>query len=171
MGYAVLEEALVATSATPDFERLCEEEFRVAADFAYENLDREVAGIKAHFGSMGHILSTDLGETVKQAVLQRFDIVLKAFEHAYLDKWREDSRRPFTDEDLAWLNLQVTSQLEPRVVDAEGKCNAYLWSGHCTTPATGNRPEYSHDSASRRYANQSNFFSSKNGNRCQDSRL
>src|SRR5579864_5688419 len=119
-------EALVPTSVTPDFERLCEEEFRVAADAAYENLDREVAGINAHFGSMGHILSTDLGETVKQAVLRRFDLVLKAFDSAYLDKWREDSKRPFADEDVAWLNLQVTGQLEVRAIGAEGKCNAYL---------------------------------------------
>jgi hypothetical protein len=117
----------VPTSVTPDFERLCEEEFRVAADAVYKNLDLEVAGIKAHFGSMGHTLSTDLGETVKQAVLQRFDKVVKAFDHVFLDKWRDDSKRPFTEEDKRWLDEQVTKQFEPRTLEAWSKCSGYLW--------------------------------------------
>src|SRR5262249_7841303 len=44
--------------------------------------------IKAHFASMGHLQSTDICETVKGAVIQRFNEVVEAFEHAYLDKWR-----------------------------------------------------------------------------------
>lgn len=113
--------------ATPDFERLCEEEFRLAADSAYENLDREIAGIREQLASMGHILSTAVGEAVKDVVLQRFDRVVQAFDHVYLDKWRDDSKRPLTDEDKRWLDEQVTTQLEPRTAEVGFKCQGYLW--------------------------------------------
>jgi len=106
---------------TPDFEKLCEQEFNLTADECYDGLDVEVGQLMAVLN-----ISTAAGDAVKAAVLGRFDKVLAAFDEAYLGKWRNDAALVFTEQDAEWLKEQVTKQLDPRVLEAERWCNTYL---------------------------------------------
>jgi len=110
----------------PALETLCEREFALQREEAYERLDREIAALKERHNALGNYLSTATGQAVRDAVLARFDRVMAAFDRVYLGKWRDDAALRLTDEDLEWLTRKAGYHLNVAAQEAEGKCNSYL---------------------------------------------
>jgi uncharacterized protein (TIGR02391 family) len=110
-----------------DFETLCDREFDLSRREAYENIDREIAEIKAQCASTGNLWSSGMAQTVVDAILGRFDGVLLAFERAYLGKW-STTNREFSDADHAWLKAKVTEKLDPELVEVRSRANSAVYN-------------------------------------------
>jgi hypothetical protein len=114
------------TTVTPEFERLCDHEFTLAVEEAYEGLGPQIAQIKEHYNTLGSYVNSATGYAVKDAVLARVDQVLAAFDRAYMAKWRDDPIRPLIDEDVTWLGRKADLHFDAMAREAEGRCNTYL---------------------------------------------
>ena len=109
-----------------DFEILCEKEFNLLEKQAYEGFDRELVAIRNHHASRGLLVSSSRGQAVLDAALQRFDRVLAALDHAYLNKF-SDVTRPMDDADFEWLRLVVEQKMGPAVTQVRSKIQSELW--------------------------------------------
>lgn len=112
--------------ATTELEAVCDKEFELVRDEAYENLDREVAGIRNHLASRGHAMSSVAGQSVLDGVMARYERVLAGFETTYLGKWR-DSDRELTDSDEKWLRAKAMSVLQAEAQEAQSRCKSLLY--------------------------------------------
>lgn len=109
-----------------ELETLCEKEFELVRDDSYRDLDREVANIREHFGRSGKLMSSDMAQSVVDAVLARYDRVLAGFEDVYLGKWANKDTE-FGESDQAWLQAKARSVLEAEASKAQLKCHSFLW--------------------------------------------
>lgn len=107
-------------------EILCDKEFDLARNEAYENLDREVANLREHFGIRGLLRSSALGQSVLDAVLARYEKILDAFEQTYLGKWN-GTKRELTESDHKWLRDKAMSVLQAEAQEAQTKCHTLLY--------------------------------------------
>jgi uncharacterized protein (TIGR02391 family) len=108
-----------------ELETLCDKEFELVRNEAYDNLDREVASLRNRFASQGSLLSSNMAQSVVDAVLVRYDKVLAGFEETYLGKW-EGTEREFNDSDHEWLLTKARAVLDPEAQEIQFKCNSFL---------------------------------------------
>ncbi len=113
-------------AATIELEALCDKEFELVRNEAYENLDREVTATRNHFASIGSALTPAVGQSVLDAVLARYERILAGFESAYLGKWL-DTDREFTDSDHEWLKSKAMSVLQAEAQEAQSICQGLLY--------------------------------------------
>jgi uncharacterized protein (TIGR02391 family) len=123
--YAFVKPIIMTPAATIELEALCDKEFELVRNEAYEDLDREVAGIRNHLASRGHAMSSVVGQSVLDAVLARYEKVLAGFEAVYLGKWRNTDRE-FADSDQEWLKTKAMSVLQAEAQEAQSRCNSLL---------------------------------------------
>lgn len=113
------------STITQTFESLCDKEFEMGRVDAYENLDREIAALKHQFSAKGALFSSNLAQAVVDVILKRFDVVLTAFENAYLNKWGATDR-DLTETDMEWLKAKVSSKLDFEILQARTRAqNAF----------------------------------------------
>jgi uncharacterized protein (TIGR02391 family) len=124
-----------------DFEALCDKEFNLARQEAFQDLDSEIAAIKNQMASIGLLQSSSTARAVVDAVLARFDRVLIAFENSYLGKWA-DTGRTFPESDYTWLKAKVTEKLDPEILKVKAQCNSALWEPGITFVAFWEEAEF-----------------------------
>lgn len=112
---------------TKSFEDLCDKEFDLIRAAAYQNIDREIAGLKNQFAARGALLSSSMAQAVIDAVLRRYDAVLAAFEQAYLYKWA-NPEEPLSEADVEWLKAKAFSKLDQEILDVRSRCQSALAS-------------------------------------------
>src|SRR6266849_6316086 len=109
-----------------DFELLCDKEYELARREALEGLDRELVNIRETYAQAGLLMSSPRAQAVVDAVLARFDRVLKGFERSYLGKWA-DGQREFEEIDYEWLKTSATSKLDAEVLEVKTRVQNELW--------------------------------------------
>jgi hypothetical protein len=118
------------TVVSKEFEKLCEKEFVLKQDEAYEGFDRELANLREHYSYHGLPVSSSRGQAVMDAALLRFDRILDAFEDAYLTKF-SDAGKPADEEDFNWLKTVAAQKMEPAIFELRTKVQSDLWEKTC----------------------------------------
>ena len=123
-----------------EFETLCDKEFELGRREAFENLDREIVAIKSSMSSTGNLQSSSTALMIVDAVIARFDKVILAFEHSYLDKWA-DPARSLSASEGDWLITKLTEKIDPAISDVRSRCNTPLWDAKATFAGSWQKAE------------------------------
>jgi hypothetical protein len=107
------------------------QEFELGRREAFENLDREIVAIRSCMASTGNLHSSSTALKIVDAVIARFDKVILAFEHSYLDKWA-DPARALSPSDADWLITKLAEKIDPAISDVRARCNTPLWDAKAT---------------------------------------
>jgi hypothetical protein len=108
------------------FETLCDKEFRLLENQAYANLDRQLVEIREDCAKRGLSVSSSRGQVVMDAVLIRFEKILDALEHTYLDKFSDITKR-IDDSDFDWLKIIVERKMVLAVAEIRRRVQSELW--------------------------------------------
>jgi uncharacterized protein (TIGR02391 family) len=119
-----------------DLETLCDKEFDLGRRGAYDNIDRDIAEIKAHSAATGNLWSSGTAQAVTDVVLARFDEVLLTFERTYLGKWSAADRN-FSDSDHAWLKAKATEKLDPEILEVRSRSSSALYNKNAPAAFAG----------------------------------